>query len=143
MVDHSAFSYLMGPDGACLTHFAYGATPKHIAAEIRRLVDEEGPGRREAGLAPAERPPANLVRENPHPGREAWCDRRRLGSVPDEKPGHAGDAYGPALAAPLTVPALRAAPVEAITKAYRPGIHSRSESLSAAGLPSRPGTTSY
>jgi len=38
-VDHSAFTYLMGPDGKYLTHFAYGVSPQTMAKEIRRYID--------------------------------------------------------------------------------------------------------
>ena len=40
-VDHSAFTYLMGPDGKYLTHFAYGMSPQTMAKEIRRYIDDE------------------------------------------------------------------------------------------------------
>lgn len=39
-VDHSAFTYLMGPDGKYLTHFAYGVSPQTMAKEIRRYIDK-------------------------------------------------------------------------------------------------------
>ena len=38
-VDHSAFTYLMGPDGKYLTHFAYGVPPQTMAKAIRRYID--------------------------------------------------------------------------------------------------------
>lgn len=40
LVDHSAFTYLMGPDGKYLTHFAHGASPEAMAKEIRRYIDD-------------------------------------------------------------------------------------------------------
>lgn len=39
-VDHSAFTYLMGPDGKYLTHFAYGVSPQTMAKEIHRYIDK-------------------------------------------------------------------------------------------------------
>lgn len=41
-VDHSAFTYLMGPDGRYLTHFAYGASPETMAKEILRHLERRG-----------------------------------------------------------------------------------------------------
>lgn len=38
-VDHSAFTYLMGPDGKYLTHFAYGVPPQTMAKAIRQYID--------------------------------------------------------------------------------------------------------
>jgi protein SCO1/2 len=38
-VDHGAFTYLMGPDGKYLTHFAYGVSPQTMGKEIRRYID--------------------------------------------------------------------------------------------------------
>ena len=35
-VDHSAFVYLMGPDGGYLTHFAHDVGAERMAREIRR-----------------------------------------------------------------------------------------------------------
>jgi protein SCO1/2 len=36
LMDHSTFIYLMGPDGAYLTHFRYGMTAKDMADGIRK-----------------------------------------------------------------------------------------------------------
>ena len=36
LMDHSTFIYLMGPDGAYLTHFRYGMSAKDMAAAIRK-----------------------------------------------------------------------------------------------------------
>lgn len=41
LVDHSAYTYLMGPDGRYLNHFAYGMPPERIAREILRRIDGE------------------------------------------------------------------------------------------------------
>jgi protein SCO1/2 len=38
LVDHSAFTYLMGPDGAYASHFSHGVTPEEMAARIEELV---------------------------------------------------------------------------------------------------------
>jgi protein SCO1/2 len=38
LVDHSTFTYLMGPDGAYVTHFGHGITPEAMAARLRELV---------------------------------------------------------------------------------------------------------
>ncbi len=35
LVDHTAITYLMGPDGGFLTHFAHGTTPETMARRIR------------------------------------------------------------------------------------------------------------
>jgi len=35
LMDHSSFTYLIGPDGAFVTAFAYGTPPEDIAASIR------------------------------------------------------------------------------------------------------------
>jgi len=37
-IDHSAFIYLMSPDGAYLTHFSHASTPEDIAAGVRAFV---------------------------------------------------------------------------------------------------------
>jgi len=37
-IDHSAFVYLMSPDGAYLTHFSHASTPEDIAAGVRKLL---------------------------------------------------------------------------------------------------------
>ncbi len=34
-IDHSAFIYLMGPDGAYLAHFSHNSSPEDIAAGVR------------------------------------------------------------------------------------------------------------
>lgn len=36
LMDHSSIIYLMGPDGAFLTHFTYGTEPATMAAGIRK-----------------------------------------------------------------------------------------------------------
>lgn len=38
LVDHSAFTYLMGPDGSFLRFFRHGLTPEEVAAELRDVV---------------------------------------------------------------------------------------------------------
>jgi cytochrome oxidase Cu insertion factor (SCO1/SenC/PrrC family) len=38
LVDHSTFTYLMGPDGAYVTHFGHGTAPEAMAARIREIV---------------------------------------------------------------------------------------------------------
>jgi cytochrome oxidase Cu insertion factor (SCO1/SenC/PrrC family) len=38
LVDHSAFTYLMGPDGAYVTHFGHGTTPEQMAARLKELL---------------------------------------------------------------------------------------------------------
>jgi protein SCO1/2 len=35
-MDHSTFTYLMGPDGKYLTHFSHGTPPKKVAERIRK-----------------------------------------------------------------------------------------------------------
>jgi protein SCO1/2 len=37
-VDHSALVYLMGPDGAYLTHFAYGTSAQEMAEKLARFL---------------------------------------------------------------------------------------------------------
>jgi len=38
LMDHSTFVYLMGPDGAYLTHFTHGSTPEEMAETLGRYV---------------------------------------------------------------------------------------------------------
>jgi len=38
LMDHSTFTYLMGPDGSYLTHFSHGTPPKKVAERIRKLL---------------------------------------------------------------------------------------------------------
>jgi cytochrome oxidase Cu insertion factor (SCO1/SenC/PrrC family) len=38
LVDHSIFTYLMGPDGAYVTHFGHDATPEAMAERLREQV---------------------------------------------------------------------------------------------------------
>ncbi len=38
LVDHSTFTYLMGPDGRYLAHFGHGTTPEQMAERIRTFV---------------------------------------------------------------------------------------------------------
>lgn len=38
LMDHSAFIYLMNPQGEYVTHFAYGAPPEKIAAAIEKAM---------------------------------------------------------------------------------------------------------
>ena len=38
LMDHSSFIYLMGPDGAYLTHFGHSAKPQEIADGLKRYV---------------------------------------------------------------------------------------------------------
>ena len=40
LMDHSAFIYLMGPDGAYKTHFTYGTDARKLAAEITAAMAE-------------------------------------------------------------------------------------------------------
>lgn len=37
-IDHSAFVYLMAPDGAFLKHFSHASTPEEIAAGVRESI---------------------------------------------------------------------------------------------------------
>jgi cytochrome oxidase Cu insertion factor (SCO1/SenC/PrrC family) len=37
-MDHSSFTYLMGPDGKYLTHFSHGTPPEKVAERIRKLL---------------------------------------------------------------------------------------------------------
>lgn len=38
LMDHSAFIYLMNPDGEYVTHFAYGTPPEKIASTIEKAM---------------------------------------------------------------------------------------------------------
>jgi protein SCO1/2 len=38
LMDHSAFTFFMGPDGKYLTHFAYDTSPQKMAENIRRYI---------------------------------------------------------------------------------------------------------
>jgi protein SCO1 len=38
LMDHSTFTYFMGPDGKYLTHFSHGTPPKTVAERIRKLM---------------------------------------------------------------------------------------------------------
>lgn len=38
LMDHSAFTYLMGPDGEYITHFRHGDTAEEVAAELRKYL---------------------------------------------------------------------------------------------------------
>jgi len=38
LVDHSSITYVMGPDGSFLTHFAYGTTPEDMAKALEDLL---------------------------------------------------------------------------------------------------------
>jgi len=38
LMDHSAFMYLMNPQGEYVTHFAYGTAPEKIAASIEKAM---------------------------------------------------------------------------------------------------------
>ena len=42
LMDHSAFIYLMNPDGEYVTHFAYGAAPEKIAVTIEKAMSDAG-----------------------------------------------------------------------------------------------------
>jgi cytochrome oxidase Cu insertion factor (SCO1/SenC/PrrC family) len=42
LMDHSAFIYLMNPQGEYVTHFAYGTAPEKIAATIEKAVSGAG-----------------------------------------------------------------------------------------------------
>jgi protein SCO1/2 len=39
LVDHSSFTYLMGPDGKYIRHFNYGVTPEKMAQGITKAVE--------------------------------------------------------------------------------------------------------
>ncbi len=36
--DHSAITYLMGPDGKFIRHFPYGIDPKIMAEQIKKIL---------------------------------------------------------------------------------------------------------
>lgn len=38
LVDHSTFTYLMGPDGRYLAHFGHGTSPEQMAERIRAIL---------------------------------------------------------------------------------------------------------
>lgn len=38
LMDHSAFQYLMGPDGKYLTHFNHGITPEEMAKKLSEYI---------------------------------------------------------------------------------------------------------
>jgi len=38
LMDHSTFTYFMGPDGRYLTHFSHGTDPKKVAERIRKYL---------------------------------------------------------------------------------------------------------
>ncbi len=42
LMDHSAFTYLMGPDGAYVTLFPYGTGPEKMAETIRKIIAMRG-----------------------------------------------------------------------------------------------------
>jgi cytochrome oxidase Cu insertion factor (SCO1/SenC/PrrC family) len=42
LMDHSAFIYLMNPQGEYVTHFAYGIAPEKIAASIEKAMSGAG-----------------------------------------------------------------------------------------------------
>ena len=42
LVDHSAFTYLMGPDGGFLAMFNHGFDPAGLADSVARIMDEHG-----------------------------------------------------------------------------------------------------
>ncbi len=42
LMDHSAFMYLMDPQGEYVTHFAYGTAPEKIAASIEKAMSGAG-----------------------------------------------------------------------------------------------------
>jgi cytochrome oxidase Cu insertion factor (SCO1/SenC/PrrC family) len=44
-VDHSAYLYLIGPDGKVLTYLKHDASPQTIADTVERLMDGHVPGR--------------------------------------------------------------------------------------------------
>ncbi len=39
MANHTALIYLMGPDGACITHFPFRIAPEKLAASLKKWVD--------------------------------------------------------------------------------------------------------
>lgn len=38
LMDHSAFQYLMGPDGKYVTHFPHGITPEQMAEKLKAYI---------------------------------------------------------------------------------------------------------
>lgn len=40
LVDHSSFTYLMGPDGRYVTHFSHGTTPEDMAKRLGATLGE-------------------------------------------------------------------------------------------------------
>ena len=40
LMDHSVFTYLMGPDGRYVTHFGHDATPEEVAERLRGYLEE-------------------------------------------------------------------------------------------------------
>lgn len=42
LMDHSAFSYLMGEDGRYVTHFSHGVSPEEMASRIEEAVAGQG-----------------------------------------------------------------------------------------------------
>jgi cytochrome oxidase Cu insertion factor (SCO1/SenC/PrrC family) len=42
LMDHSAFMYLMSPQGEYVTHFAYGTAPEKIAAAVEKAMSGAG-----------------------------------------------------------------------------------------------------
>ena len=43
LIDHSAITYLVGPDGSFIRHFPHGITPEAMAEGLRRALRESGP----------------------------------------------------------------------------------------------------
>jgi protein SCO1/2 len=41
LLDHSSYVYLMGPDGAFVTHFPFGITPDKMVDELRKRVGQD------------------------------------------------------------------------------------------------------
>ena len=41
LMDHSVFTYLMGPDGEYVAHFGHDATPEEMAERLREVVSAE------------------------------------------------------------------------------------------------------
>jgi cytochrome oxidase Cu insertion factor (SCO1/SenC/PrrC family) len=41
LLDHSSYIYLMGPDGAFVTHFPFGITPEKMAEDLQKYVQAE------------------------------------------------------------------------------------------------------
>lgn len=42
LMDHTAITFLMGPDGEFLQHFSHDATPEDMAERIRKVIAEAG-----------------------------------------------------------------------------------------------------